>query len=213
VSFLNTLRGAFVDDVPDAAPVEAAPAKTARGSQPSPPPAAPAAPSAVADPAALAKLEGRLQGAIPPIYAAFMDAMGQLSDVIPDEAMRFKAALKMSKAASADLIAALDAMSAEMNVALKEFDAKFDAQKAKVEGAANESIAATEALIQSRASQLKAIEDEIVSLNSKLQVDQEKLRSEQARLMGISAGFDAAHATIVARLQTQKTGIASMPKG
>lgn len=171
------------------------------------------APSVVApDPQATAKLEGMLQAALPPVYTAFMGQYEQLQEVIPDDGMRFKAALKTSKTTPDQLAAAVDQLLQTMQNAAAEFDKGFDANKANKLGQAQASIKATEDLILSKEQQRKAIEEEIISLRNRLGTDSEHMQTEEQRLNGIRAGFMAAHAQILDRLSAQKAHIVSQPK-
>lgn len=212
--FLGFVKNAFVEDVPDAP--KAAPIRES-GPPPPPVPQTPlgdwkmqsAAPPAVApDANALAKLEAKLQATLPPIYVAFMEQYEGLRDVIPDDGMRFKAALKTSKSSVEQLNGALDTLLNTMQSALSEFDKSFEENKNKVVTNAQQSIAATNGLIQTREQQLVAIQEEIDSLRAKRTNEQERLATEERRLEGIRGGFQAAHAQVVGRLNQQKAHIA-----
>jgi hypothetical protein len=170
---------------------------------------APAAP----DGAALAKLEARLQQSVPPVYAAFMEQYDALRDVIADETVRFKAALKTSHANADQIIASLDQLLSSMDTAHNDFTKSFEGNKGKVLGQLEQAITATQELIKTREQQVQAIQNEIASLHAKVDTDAARAQSEGTRLEGIRAGFEAAHAQVVGRLTAQKNRIAAMPKG
>lgn len=201
-------------DVPDDPP-KVVPVAKARASQAPLPPTTmtPERAPVAADPAVKAKLEGILQASLPPVYATWMEKYQQLAEVIPDDAMRFKAALKTSNATPAQLSAAVDQLLGAMTKAHDEFTRGFEGQIVKVEGTAKETIASTEALILSRRSQLEAIHGEIASLESKRATEASHLQDEQRRLDGIRLGFEAAHAQVVGSLAAQKSHIDSMARG
>jgi hypothetical protein len=212
-SIFGFLRDAFVEEVPDNKPAPAPAPQATKGSTPAPAAHPQASNGTGPDPQALAKLEAKLQAALPPIYSAFMEQYTQLADVIPDEGMRFKAALKTSHASVDQLSAALDQLLAVMDTTFTDFHHSFEENKAKVVNAAEQGIKATEDLIASREAQLKTIQEELVSLHSKVAADTQKRDSEAAHYDSVRQGFEAAHAQVVSRLNAQKTRIASQPKG
>jgi len=165
------------------------------------------------DAAALTKLEARLQQSLPPVYAAFMEQYDALREVISDETIRFKAALKTSHANADQIIAALDQLLSSMEAAHKDFSNSFEGNKGKILGQLQQSIDATLELIKTREQQVQAIQNEIASLHAKRDNDGARAVSETARLEHIRAGFEAAHAQVVGRLTAQKNRITAMPKG
>lgn len=164
---------------------------------------------AAPDPQVLAKLEAKLAASLPPVYASFLEQYEQLRDVIPDEGMRFKAALKTSKATPDQLATAVDQLLQTMQNQATEFAKSFETNKANIIGQFQSSLKATEDLVDSREQQRKAIDEEIVSLRTKLQTDTERMQNEEHRLDGIRAGFTAAHTQVLDRLNQQKQHIAS----
>ena len=169
--------------------------------------------AAAPDAAALAKLEARLQQSVPPVYAAFMEQYDALRDVIADETVRFKAALKTSHANADQIIASLDQLLSSMDTAHNDFTKSFEGNKGKVLGQLEQAINATQELIKTREQQVQAIQNEIASLHAKVDTDSARAQSEGTRLEGIRAGFEVAHAQVVGRLTAQKNRIAAMPKG
>lgn len=164
------------------------------------------------DPAALAKLQNLLAQSVPPVYGAFMEQYQALAEVIPDEGTRFRAALKTSKASSEQLLAALDQVSATLNHARDDFEQSFERNRQSVVGQAESSLKATDELIASKEGQLKALQDELVALRGKRDYDARQLTSENQRLQLIRGGFEAAHAQVLANLNSQKSRITSMPR-
>lgn len=205
----DTLKGALFEEAPDVAPA-ARPATV----PPAPLPAAYSPPPvAQVDPNALAKLEGMLKAATPSVYTTFLEKVAELQDVIPDETMRFKAALKTSHTTVEELSAAIDQLFGAMDKAHNEFTKAFESNKTNAMSTAQQQIAATESTIATREGQIKAIQDEIASLRSKNATDTQHMHDEDRRFEGIRQGFEAAHTQILSRLNTQKSRIATMPKG
>ena len=209
-SLFGGIRSLFVEEVPEhtgqTAPI------TITTARPEPPVtfgAPPAQNTVTPDPAVIAKLEAKLQSKMPSIYQAFMDQYETLRDVIPDETTRFKAALKTSKTTPELLAGAVDNLIQVMQDAQQEFTKSFEDNKGKVLSQAQQSIAATEGLIETREKQIKAIEEEIASLRTKLQTDRDQAKSEEQRFEGIRASFAAAHAQVVSKLTAQRHHIAS----
>lgn len=208
---LGFLKNLVVDEVPE----PAAPAATRPSSTPAP--ARPAAtsfsstpPSAAADPAILSTLEKKLQNNCPQPYAAFMEQYEALADIIPDETMRFKAALKASHTTAEDLVKALDQLIHTMDTAEEEFARTFQENKAKRLGDAEKSIKATDDLITSNEQQIKSIQDTITSLRTKRDTDAGTMEHEVQKFEGIRSGFEAAHGQVVGRLTAQKNRVSAM---
>lgn len=206
---LGFLRDLVVADVPDPTsprdtPVPEAPRDYHSGTSPHAP--------GIADPQALAKLEQKLQASVPPGYAAFMEQYEALKEDLPDERTRFKVALKTSHTTAEQIVAALDQFLSVMERASSEFNHSYEETKAKRLGAAQDSIAATDELIKSNEDQIATIQNTIKSLRTKRDTDAQGMQNEAARLEGVRAGFEAAHAQVINRLTTQKNRIASMPR-
>ena len=216
-SIFGFLKDALTEEVPDEPPKEKAHPAAPAAKSPAPAhqtPAVHVAAGAVeADPAMLAKLDNRLQASLPPVYAAFMEQYGALQDVIADETVRFKAALKTSHANADAIVAALDQLLSSMEQAHTDFMHTFEANKGKILGDLQQSIDATTDLIKTREQQVQAIQAEIASLHAKRDHDAARSESETTRLEGTRAGFEAALAQVVGRLTAQKNRIAAMPKG
>ncbi len=215
MSLLASIKGAFIEEVPDAAgakvkapttpPVTAATHPwVASGAINSAHVSAPP-PVVEPDPVALQKLEAKLQASVPPVYQAFLEQYNSLKEVIPDETTLFRAALKSSHASIDQLIQAFDQLLAVTESARGDFNSGFDAKRTATLAAAQKQIEATQQLIASRQSQLKAIEDEITSLQSTLTNSSTQLQTETARFESIRQGFEAALAQVVGRLNAQKT--------
>ncbi len=206
-SIFGFLKNALTEEVPDEPAKAHAAAPPAKGTAPAhQTPAVHVAASAVeADPAALAKLDNRLQASLPPVYASFMEQYGALQDVIPDETVRFKAALKTSHANADAIIAALDQLLSSMEQAHSDFLHSFEASKGKILGDLQQSIDATADLIKTREQQVQAIQAEIASLQAKREHDSARSQSESSRLEETRSGFEAALAQVVGRLTAQKT--------
>jgi hypothetical protein len=205
------LKDLVAEEVPDKPAARATPVPAA-AQAPQHFSAPPAGQPAQPDPAALAKLEQRLQGACPPAYVQFMEQYETLKDVIPDEGTRFKAALKTSHTTPDQIVAALDQLLASMDTAHTDFTHSFETSKAKKLGEAEQSIKATDELIKSSEEQIKAIEEKIVSYRTKRATDAEGMANEAGRLEAVRGGFEAAHAQVIGRLSAQKNRITSMPK-
>jgi predicted nucleic acid-binding Zn-ribbon protein len=189
--FLDSIASVFTDDVPD---------KPASRNTPLPPPPPGQAPvfqstGAVPDQKALASLEARLQAAVPAPYAAFLEMFTSLAEDIPDEAKRVKVALKTSKTTVDQVVASLDQLVATMDTAAKEFNHSLDEKLQAHE--------ALESSIKAKEEQLHHLQEEITALH-------ERSVGEQTKISQVKSGFEAAHAQVVGRLQSQKTRIAGM---
>lgn len=207
---LGFLKNLVVDEVPD--PIST-PAKTLARESSAPPPvrsfsSAPAA--TAADPEILSKLEKKLQNNCPQPYAAFMEQYEALAEIIPDETMRFKAALKASHTTAEDLVKALDQLTATMNAAEAEFTKTFEENKAKRLGDAEKSLKATDDLIASNEQNIKSLQDTIASLRTKRDTDAGTMEHEVQKFEGIRAGFETAHSQVVGRLTAQRNRVAAM---
>lgn len=202
VGLFGRIKGAFVEEVPEAR--ASAPPPVAQnyvvGTTPAP---------ALADPEVVKKLEAKLKANMPNGYVQFLEQYNGLQEVIPDEGMRFKAALKTSKITVEEVSQALEGLTTVLVTAQTDFQNTFEQNRAKVQTAMEQSIKATEDLIQSREQQLKAIQEEVASLRAKCVNDVAQSKADTARLETIRAGFEAAYAQVVGRLNDQKTRVAS----
>src|SRR5512135_1152965 len=145
--------------------------------------------STAPDPKALQSLEARLQAAVPPPYAAFLEMFQSLTEDIPDESKRVKVALKTSKTTVDQIVAALDQLIATMGTAATEFGHSLE-EKLQAHQALDDSIKAKE-------EQLHHLQEEIAALH-------ERSAGEQTKIQQVKQGFEAAHAQVVGRLQSQK---------
>lgn len=203
--FLDRIKGAFVENVPEThVPTPPAP-HVATGV------AAPSRVSEVrtADPEVVKKLEAKLKGNMPNGYVQFLEQFEGLQEVIPDDGMRFKAALKTSKITADQVSQALESLTTVLVSAETDFNNTFDQNRAKAQATTQQSLKATDDLIQSREQQLKAIQDEITSLRAKRTNDVTQSESDIARLETIRAGFEAAYTQVMGRLNDQKARVAS----
>ena len=187
-SFLTDLVSSEVPDKPAGPP---------RNTPIPPPPPGQVAPSfgAIApqpDAKALAVLEGRLNGAVPAPYAAFMEMYQSLAEDIPDESKRMKVALKTSKTTVEQISACLDQLVGVMETVHQEF---LHDQQGKLEAH------------QALDSSIQAKEEQLQHLQAEIQALRERSASEQAKIEHVRAGFEAAHSQVVGRLQAQKNRI------
>jgi len=189
---LDSIASVFTTEVPEkAAPTRNTPLPPERHSQPG----LVAVSATQPDSKALSVLESRLQAAIPPAYASFLEMYQSLAEDIPDESKRVKAALKTSKTTVDQVVVALDQLVGVMEVAHQEF---LHSQQEKL--AAHQAL---EDSIKAKDEQLHHLQEEINSLR-------ERSVTEQSRIDQVKAGFEAAHAQTVGRLQSQKARIAGM---
>lgn len=208
LGFLSNIG--LVEETPDApAP---APRNTPVPAAPAAHPYTPAPSNGTADPKVLAQLEHRLQANCPAAYTSFMEQYENLKDVIPDESMRFKAALKASHTTTDQLVGALDQLVGAMDAAKGEFTHTFEENKSKKLGESEASLKATDDQIASYENQLKTIQETIASLRTKRDTDAQAMQHEAERIEGIRASFEAAHGQVVGRLTAQKSRVQSMPK-
>jgi hypothetical protein len=159
---------------------------------------------AVVDPGALEKLEGKLKEATPPVYAAFLQQYDALREVIPDEGVLFKAALKASKASVTDLATALDSLILLMGSTLSTFQKRVDDSIAQNKALAQQQLDAKVKLIQDGEAQIKALQDQITTLRADVASGQQQAQVEETRLTTVRQGFQAAYEQVVTRLNAQK---------
>lgn len=204
------LKESLFEEVPDAAKPsspQSEPPKAAVAPPAAAPLATPRSAPAEADPAVLNALEAKLQAACPPAYQTFMDTFESLKDDLPDEAVRFRVALKTSKTTATQITDALDILLRTMDSAEAEFDKLYKANQEK-EGQASQ------AKLTEIATELQQIENAIAGLNAR----RELLRGEQEAETNRSAAklskheatkqrFIASHRQVVSRLQVQKSRI------
>ncbi len=198
----------LAEEVPDA------PVPKPQGGPPrnTPLPPAPHAQSAAADPEVLARLEARLQKNCPAPYLAFMEQYENLKEIIPDDAMRFKAALKASHTSAPQLVDALGQLVGVMDAASAEFSHDYEQNRTRQLGEAEASLKATDDLIASSEQQLKSIEDTIASLHTKRTTDAQAMADKAQKIESVRASFEAAHQQVVGRLQAQKTRVEGMSR-
>lgn len=180
-------------------------------------PAAPAAhgaasPNDAVDPEVLSKLELRLQKNCPLAYTGFIEQFDNLKDVVPDESMRFRAALKASHTTTDQLVDALGQLIGAMAAAATEFTHAFEENKRKKLGEAEASLKATDEQIASYERQLESAQGTIASLRTKRETDAQAMHDDALKIDGVRASFEAAHARVVARLEAQKSRVLAMQK-
>lgn len=180
--------------------------------KPKPASSAPSPSTATADPKTLEKLEARLQKNCPPAYTSFMEQYENLREVIPDEVMRFKAALKASHTTSEQLVDAIDHLIATMDTARSDFQHTFDESRQAKIGSAEATLHATEEQIASYEKQLQTVQETIASLRTKLETDRQAIAAEQAKIESVRVNFEAAHAQVVGHLNAQKSRVQTMPR-
>ncbi len=194
------VKSAFVEEV----------ASTDGGTTPSPaasrssvaPPAAasagivPERPTSAPDQAAKERLETLLAGSAPPGYVELHDFLSTLSDSIPDETARWRAALKLAAKRGHNVEALLgdfDKCLGILEEKYRQFDADTREQiKKKIEGRQS----AIEALDQ----QILAKEGLVVQIQAEIKDLAEQRRSEsaakdssEAKILAVKGGFDSAY--------------------
>lgn len=168
-----------------------------------------AQPAAEPDPAALARLEAKLSTVTPPQYTAVMTQFQNLSDVIVDESLRFKAALKTAGVSLADLSAAVGAMIDAMNAAAKTFDDSSAANSARVAASLEGERSKSDSLIRERQVAIEKLQTEIDAISAELSTRESQAQQDASRIESVTIGFKAAHAVVVKRLNEQKSNIDS----
>lgn len=223
-SVLGFLKGLVAEEVPDRsrpAPTTATTEAQEHAHAPAHATTSPTAPvlhAAAPDAQALAKLEARVQGALPPAYATFMETYESLREDIPDERTRFRVALKTSHTTADQVYAAIDQLIGVMDAARAEFSRSFEENKSRRVGEAQRAIFATEAKIASGEAELKALQEGVAALRAKRDADTQGMQAETERLEEVRAGFESAHAQVFGRLAAHKNNVANMlssttPKG
>lgn len=211
---LGFLKSAFVEEVPDRPSIVTTPPGTTLpgttppaishvgsvgigGTAPSP------------DQAVLAKLEAKLQAALPPVYAAFMEQYEGLRDVIPDEGMRFRAALKTSKATAEQLAAAIETLLETMETAQADFSKGYTENRSRALTLSQQKLTAYQQEVTKNEEMINALQARNAELVSATSSEQQVYATEVRRLEGIRGGFAAAHAQVVGRLNAQKAHVTS----
>lgn len=210
IGLLSTLG--LVEETPDPVHPPAAAQRRDAPARAAPVACSPEPPGGSADPEPLSKLELRLQKNCPLAYAAFLEQFENLKDVVPDESMRFKAALKASHTTTDQLIDALGQLIGVMDAAATEFTLAFEENKRKRLGEAEATLQATDEQIASCEKQLQSVQEAIASLRTKRDVDAQALQNEAVRIDHVRASFEATHSQVVARLEAQKSRVLAMPK-
>lgn len=214
LGLLANVGNAFVEHVPDAPPSVQQPRTAAPPPGYRPQPGYPvyhAPAQAEADPEVLEKLEHRLQTNCPPMYTAFMEQYAALQ-MIPDEGMRFHAALAASHSTTDQLVGALDQLMQVMDATRTDFEHTHEAMTAKKLGDAQSALKTTDDQVASYEKQLQSIQETIAALRQKREADAQAIQHETERLEGIHASFEAAHAQVVSKLAAQKSRVQAMPK-
>ena len=219
-SWWDIVKGAVIEeDTPKAAP--AAP----QGARTSAPPVIPsgvvlpapvvgaAAFPVVADPAALSKLEATLQASLPPAYATFSTQFETFKTIIPDETMRVRAALAASGATVAQLSGAIDQLLGVMARSRSDFNSTFEARRGTMIASAQANVANADQQIQAREAQIEAMRQEVSQLRAQREAAARQIQEDEAHLQAVQQGFEGAYATVVDRLNQQKSRIAAMPQG
>jgi predicted nucleic acid-binding Zn-ribbon protein len=211
LGLLANVGNAFVEHIPDAPPsAQPRPAPQPAGYRtPSYPAHAPA--QTEADPEVLEKLEHRLQTNCPPMYTAFMEQYAALQ-MIPDEGMRFHAALAASHSTTDQLVGAIDQLMQVMDTTRTDFEHTHEAMTAKKLGDAQSALKSTDDQVASYEKQLQSIQETIAALRQKREADAQAIQHETERLEGIHASFEAAHAQVMGKLAAQKNRVQAMPK-
>jgi hypothetical protein len=163
------------------------------------------APAVAVDPEVLEKLEAKLQKSCPPAYVAFMEQHENLRDVIPDEAMRLKAALKASHTTTAQMLDALTALLAVMDSAHAEFLRAFEDQKTKQRAAAEVALKEIDDQIAVQEEQLRTTQESLALLRGKRSSEAAGVQLAEQRTENVRVSFESARAQIVERLNAQKS--------
>jgi predicted nucleic acid-binding Zn-ribbon protein len=212
--FLDKLKGLVAEEVPDRptrqTPVPAAPAHAVQHVGQDHYDPAPGSALVGADPAALAKLEARLQAACPAPYAKFMEQYDSLKEDISDERTRFKVALKTTHTTGVEISGALETLLSAMDSAKHEFEHSWDENRKKRVAESDQSISSSDELIKSSEEQIKAIQEKIAALRTKRDSDVANAKEEIRRLDGIRGGFEAAHHQVTSRLSNLKERLAAL---
>lgn len=198
-SVFNFLKDAFVEKVPDST-AQPAPVRTPTTAYVPPPPAALNSAQVPVDAKTLAKLEEKLASALPPAYAAFMEQYESLKDDLPDETTRFKVALKTSKTSVGELSQALDHLLQIMANAQVEFERGYNQSR-------SESLSQIQTALTQAEAMIVSLTQSLATQQALKEQEQSKQGAETRRFDQILAGFNAAHAKVVARLNAQKVHI------
>jgi predicted nucleic acid-binding Zn-ribbon protein len=151
-----------------------------------------------------------LREAMPAPYKAFLEQYEKLNGVIPDESLRFKAALATSNCIREDILKAIDTGLGTMAKALQDFQRAYESKKNNIEQALKQGTATVTEGIRAKNAQIQALQAEVQQLEQSLRQSEVKAQAEQAGLDNVRAGFEAAHAQVVRFLEMQRQ---QMPGG
>jgi hypothetical protein len=166
------------------------------------------------------KIEERLFSALRtekvPAYAKLAEFVEMFADTIPDESMRYKAAIKatLKSGVSLDqLLADFDSSFALLDEQEKIFQRDLGTQTSKNVAARRKSAADTTEMVTAKRAEMKALEARIAELEKSAADDLGNAAEEERKITEIRASFTASHASVKSKLEGQKNKVAANGKG
>jgi hypothetical protein len=208
----QAIKSLAVEETPDSKPSKTPTTLSIPGSIAAYMPGASSAPATV-DPKSMEKLQAKIRAEIDggrvQAYSAFSEQYELLKDVIADENVRFKSALKVSRTTVEQLSADIDKLIAVIHGAHEDFTKKFEANKAAAQKQSGDAAAMRSTAISAKQQQINALKAEIHDIEVEEQNDRAAHMDELNGLDALQSGFEAAHAQVLGQLVTQKTHVAS----
>lgn len=160
--------------------------------------------SGPADEQYLTILTGQVEKSAKPGYAEFAGQLEALAEDIPDEARRYKAALKSAARAHGSLdkdavLAAIDDRITILEGAAAQFTAEVDADEKKRIGTAEADLA--------------SVEEQIAELSKSRDAMRSELESNRARFASKREKFAGAHAALSERLAAERKKVETYLQG
>lgn len=212
-SFWDSVKGLVVEDVPDkgAQPEAVQPAPSPMAARKTPLPAAPPmVVSPAIDQAARQRLQSVVAAGAPPGYNEITDLVVTLADSIPDEATRFRAAIKITTKHGYPLDALLGAVDHCIGVLEAQgraFEEETGRQTAAKVGSRQARISNLSETIRTKQDQISALQQEMVQLERERQTESDAISAETAKINMVSQGFTMAFHDVKTELDTLRSKI------
>jgi len=216
----SRLWSLVTEDVPDKNDAQAPQAPTAPVGVPMSPAVASmpfqvSAPVAVIDPVVRKKLEDSISAEAPAGYAEIVNNLVTLSEDIPDERSRYRAAIRLAGKAGHTLdhlLGDLDKCVGILEAKAREFADEVKRQIDTKVGARRTSIAQRESEITSKTQLIVQLQGEIAQLQQANLTESEDIASETAKITGIGNNFNLAYQAVHAAVIEQRNKISTYGK-
>lgn len=219
---LAWLKGVFVEDVPDESPAAAQPVPTS-----APAPAVPIAgsvvPPAPADAEKIRKLDASaskifidaLEKDDAPLFEELSGTLESLKEAIPDEAARYKAALKLlSKRASVQqILTDYDKSVGTLEETYRNFERDNRQQMDARVGSKRQAVEALGQELQQLNQQLEALRTKIADVASRQSAEQAGISTEETKVALVGQRFELGYNAFRNEILSQRAKIAQYGQG